>query len=133
MSGALLVGPGAFPGLAATLTISGTMEGNLPIKPGDRLEVGYDFTIPGGPSAADAVTVSGASVVVKAVCSNGSSSQLTVALPSASYAIPAGNSQWFPSGDQSSSLVWQGSLTVPTSFCGGQAGHAPDGATFTAN
>jgi hypothetical protein len=37
-----------------------------------------------------------------------------------------------PSGDQSSPLVYQGSVMVPSSLCGGQAGHAQAGATFTA-
>lgn len=44
--------------------------------------------------------------------------------------MPAGNSSWFPSGDQSSPLVYQGSLVVPADLCGGQQGRAPGGATF---
>lgn len=119
---------------ATTLTISGSMEGNLPIHPGDTLKAGYDFTVPGGPPAADTVSVTNGTVVVYAQCQNGTSSPLTISLPNQSYTVPQGDGgDWFPSGDQQSSLVYQGSITVPSTFCGGQQGHAPQGATFTAN
>ncbi len=130
----LTVLSGAQVASASTFTISGSMEGNLPINPGDAIRAGYDFTIPGGPPAADTVTVSDASVVVFAQCPNGTSPELTIALPTQSYTVPQGDGgDWFPSGDQQSSLVYQGSLAVPSNFCGGQQGHAPKGATFTAS
>ena len=36
-----------------------------------------------------------------------------------SQSVPAKSKAWLPSGDQKSSLVYQGSLTVPTDLCGG--------------
>lgn len=129
---ALLVVPGI--AYATTLTVSGSMEGNLPVSPGDTLLAGYDFTIPGGPPTTDTVTVGGGTVSITVNCPNGSTEPLTIALPTQSYTVPAGDGgDWFPSGDQSSSLVYQGSITVPSSSCGGVQGHAPQGATFSAN
>jgi len=115
---------------ASTVTISGSMEGNLPVNPGDTLRAGYDFTMPGSHPAAT-LTVSGAAVVLTVQCPGGSSYVLTIAMPDQTFSVPANSSDWFPSGDQQSPLVYQGSVPVPSSSCAG--GHAPSGATFTAN
>jgi hypothetical protein len=116
---------------ASTVTITGSMEGNLPVHPGDTLRAGYDFTIPGTHPAAT-VRVFDASVSLTVDCPGGSTVPVTIPLPAQFYTIPANSPDWFPSGDQQSPLVYQGSVTVPTTLCAGQTGHAPQGATFTA-
>ena len=116
---------------ASPVTITGSMEGNLPVHPGDTLRAGYDFTIPGTHPAAT-VRVSGASVALTVDCPRGATVPVTIPLPAQSYSIPANSPGWYPFGDQHSPLVYQGPVTVPGTLCGGQTGHAPQGATFTA-
>jgi hypothetical protein len=114
------------------VTIGGSMEGNLPVNPGDTIRAGYDFTMPGNHPGAT-VTVSGGMVQMNVICPDGSAQTLTVTLPDQSYTVSANDSSWYPSGDQTSSLVYQGSTMAPSTLCDGKQGHAPNGATFTAN
>jgi hypothetical protein len=107
------------------------MEGDLLVQPGDTLKAGYDFTMPGSHPAAT-VMVSNAQVQPTVVCPDGANQVLTVPLPTQTYQIATNNSDWLPPGNQSSSLVYQGSIVVPNTLCGGQARHAPSSATFTA-
>ena len=107
------------------------MEGDLKVSPGTTLKVGYDFTVPGN-SASFSVTVSNPQVVFVVACVSGatpSASTFTVAMPTQSYGVT--NSQWYPSGDQSSPLVYQGSTAVPD-LCGGGQLRLNQGGTFTA-
>lgn len=120
------------PVCSADVSISGSMEGNLPVRPGDTVKAGFDFTVPGS-HAADTVTFSNISVTLPVKCPNGTSETLTIPMPNQTITVPANNSNWFPSGNQSSPLVYQGSITAPANLCGGATGHAPQGATFTAN
>ena len=112
-----------------TISISGSMEGNLAIAPGSTVQAGYDFTMPGSHPDAH-VTFTSGTVTVQVTCPDNSVQQLTINLPTQTYDDPQDSSAWLPSGDQSSSLVNQGS-TIST-VCGTQTGHAPKGATFTA-
>ena len=115
---------------ATTVTISGSMEGALQIKPGQTVSAGYDFTIPGNNSA-DAVSFTNGSVTISGPCKggsdNGQQQTLTISLPD--YQQTASDGQWYPSGDQSSSAVWQGSTT--SSFCPGGFLDASQGADFS--
>lgn len=107
------------------------MEGDLKVSPGTTLKAGYDFTLPGNNSTLT-LTVNNPQVVFSVACVSGatpSSSTLTVSMPTASYTIS--DSQWYPSGDQQSSLVYQGSITVPD-LCGGGQLRLQQGGTFTA-
>ncbi len=105
------------------------MEGNLQIYPGDSLRAGFDFTMPGSHPAATASFYNGyVSLLVK--CADGSTPALTIQLPSRTITDPAGSPSWFPSGDQSSSLVYQGSLTAPN-LCAGGVMNDASGALFT--
>jgi RHS repeat-associated protein/uncharacterized repeat protein (TIGR01451 family) len=105
------------------------MEGNLQIHPGDSLRAGFDFTMPGSHPAATASFYNGyVSLLVK--CANGSAPALTIQLPAQTINVPINSSGWFPSGDQSSSLVYQGSLAAPD-LCGGGVMNDASGATFT--
>jgi hypothetical protein len=96
------------------------------------LRAGYDFTLPGNNKSLT-MTVSAARVSFTVICvSNAvpSVSTLTVPLRARTYQITG--SQWYPSGDQSSSLVYQGSISVPA-LCGpAGAISLATGGTFTA-
>ena len=107
------------------------MDGNLQVAPGATLQAGYDFTLPGNTKSLT-MTVSAAQVTFAVACASGagpSASTLTVTMPAQTYQIT--NSQWYPSGDQSSPLVYQGSAAVPD-LCGGGKISLAKGGTFTA-
>jgi hypothetical protein len=107
------------------------MEGNLKVTPGKKIKAGYDFTIPGN-SKTFTVMFSEANVTFKVRCVSGkapSISSFAVALPKQFYAVT--NQNWYPSGDQSSSLVYQGEREVPNLCAGGQL-NLGEGAVFSA-
>src|SRR5690349_1858571 len=87
---------------AATLTVSGSMEGALQIKPGDVVSGGYDFTIPGG-SGMNTVSFTGGSVSITGPCKggvdSGKSVTLTINLPDYTTTVNGGGGAWYPSGD----------------------------------
>jgi hypothetical protein len=108
------------------------MEGDLKVSPGTTLSAGYDFTVPGNNSSFW-VTVTDAKAVFAVACVSGatpSASTFTVSMQPQAYSVS--NSQWYPSGDQSSPLVYQGSITVPD-LCGGGQVRLNHGGTFTAS
>ena len=108
------------------------MEGDLKVSPGTTLKAGYDFTVPGN-SSSFSLTVNSPQVVFAVSCVSGatpSSPTLTVSMPTTTYSVT--NSQWIPSGDQSSPLVYEGSVTVPN-LCGGGQLRLNQGGTFTAS
>jgi hypothetical protein len=107
------------------------MEGNLQVVPGATLQAGYDFTLPGNKNSLT-MRVSAAQVTFAVACVSGappSSSTITVPLQDQTYQIT--NDQWYPSGDQSSPLVYQGSTTVQD-LCGGGKISLAKGGTFSA-
>ena len=107
------------------------MEGDMKLSPGTTLLVGYDFTAPGNNSTFS-VNVNNPQVVFTLHCASGatpSQATLTVTMPNATYTVT--NSNWIPSGDQHSSLVYQGSTTVPDVCSGGQV-RFNAGGTFSA-
>ena len=109
-----------------------SMEGDLKVSPGDTLKAGYSFTIPGNNSSLF-VTVNHPKVVFTVRCVSGaapSQSTFTVSMPTHTYAVT--NSQWIPSGDQHSPLVYQGSVSVPN-LCGGGKLRLDKGGTFSAS
>lgn len=106
------------------------MEGNLVLAPGTVLEAGYDLTIPGS-HPATAVTFENPAVVFQAKCvSGGAPVTVTVTMSSVTYAVPANDSDWFPSGDQHSPLVYEGQTTVPDACAGGDVSFQAGG-TFS--
>lgn len=115
------------------------MEGNLKVSPGDILIAGYDFTLPGTHPAAD-VTFRGGWVEFVPVCTSGAkpkTPKFIVSLPAFGYPeVPAGNPSWWPSGDQKSNSVYQGSLTLTTELLTAACGSSPvtlkNGGTFFA-
>jgi len=101
------------------------------VAPGATLAAGYDFTLPGNHNTLT-MTVSAAKVTFPVACVSAaapSQPTLTVNLKDQAYTIT--NDQWYPSGDQSSPLVYQGSVTVPD-LCGGGTISLAKGGTFTA-
>ena len=96
------------------VTISGTMDGNLPVSSGDTLEGGFDVTAPGDNSGVD-VSVTDISVVMHVSCGD-----QTIPIPDQEFADVNGG-DWSPSGNN----ISQGSTTA------GCSGSYPDGATFT--
>ena len=108
------------------------MEGDLKLNPGAVLQAGYDFTIPGG-HPTSTVSFVNAQVVFQVGCASGSGGGVvTVPLGAGPYVDPANDSAWFPSGDQHSGLVYQGSVTVPD-LCGGGQLRFQQGGTFSAD
>jgi phospholipase C len=107
--------------------------GTLQLTPGTTLRVGYDFTLPGNNTSLT-MTVRAAQVSFAVICVSKavvpSVSTLTVPMRAQTYQITG--SQWYPSGAQSSSLVYQGSISVPA-LCGpAGAISLATGGTFTA-
>ena len=106
--------------------------GNLQVTPGSKLQAGYDLSVPGNKNTLT-MTVSAAQVTFAVRCVSKaapSAPTFTVLLQTGTYQITS--DQWFPSGDQNSPLVYQGSVPVPA-LCGpgGQISLAKGG-TFTA-
>jgi hypothetical protein len=108
------------------------MEGALQVAPGATLKAGYDFTIPGDNNSVF-VTFTNPAVTFNVKCANGlnpTTSMVTLGMPTQVYDSTNG-ADWYPSGDQSSSLVYQGSVVVPD-VCGGGKVSFQDGGSFTA-
>ena len=128
--GVLLVG-GAGPAFANQIQFpTQAMEGNLKVNPGNTLMAGYDITIPGN-HPASTVSIVNAQVTFQAGCASGpGGGVVTVPLGAGPNTIPANDSGWYPSGDQHSSLVYQGSISVPN-LCGGGQVSFQQGGTFS--
>ena len=104
------------------------MAGDLKINPGDVLRAGFDFTMPGGHPATTTVFTSGY-VALLVTCPNGSSPALTIPLHDETVVDPKDSTAWYPSGDQSSPLVYQGTLIAPD-LCAGAVMDDARGALF---
>ena len=129
--------PGGWSGTAAracpgNLTMGPQAMGNLQVTPGTTLQAGYDLSVPGNKNSLT-MTVSAASVTFAVSCVSKAApvaAALTVPLQTGTYQITS--DQWFPSGDQTSPLVYQGSVSVPA-LCGpGGSISLAMGGTFTA-
>src|SRR5262249_23763141 len=108
------------------------MEGDMKLAPGTVLNVGYDFTTPGNNSTFS-VDVINPQVVFTVRCVSGatpSQSTLAVSMPTDTYSVTG--SACLPSGDQHSSLVYQGSIVVPDA-CNGGLVRFDKGGTFSAS
>jgi len=117
-TGAVTIGPQA-------------MEGDMKVNPGTTLKAGYDFTLPGNKLALTELVIN-PMVVFTLQCVSGaaaSPSTLTLAMPTPqSYAVNASN--WIPSGDQQSPLVYQDSAVIPNACSGGTV-RLDKGGTFS--
>ncbi len=107
------------------------MEGNLTLSAGGILAAGYDFTMPGSHPTAT-VSFVGAKVTFAWKCVSGpGSGVLVVPMADQSYTDPQNSPAWYPSGDQNSSLVYQGSIAV-SNVCSGGPVNFHAGGTFSA-
>ena len=118
------------PGKTFTIGPS-SMEGNLFIHPGDFVSGGYSFSFASGSHPATTYTVT-ATVTVPVTCpqGGGAGGKIVVDLGTVSYPVPAGNTNWLPTGDQNSILSWQGATVAPD-LCGGNVMNNQHGAIFT--
>ncbi|MHB8452412.1 MAG: hypothetical protein ACYDAQ_18465 [Mycobacteriales bacterium] len=111
------------PGPPGLLTFGpSSMEGALVAQAGDYLSVGYDFTIPGAHPDTTVTILHPVMTFPYRCAANGPVvGSFEPTLPDlTSIDDPAGSSNWFPSGDQNSSLVYQGVISVPDVCHGGQ-------------
>ena len=98
------------------------MAGDLKLSPGVTLPAGYSFTLPGNKLPFTA-TVVNPSVVFQLRCVSGAAatpSTLIVPMATAPYSVVG--SEWVPTGDQQSALVYQGSRAVPDAAAGASCG-----------
>jgi hypothetical protein len=115
------------------------MDGDLKVAQGSKLLAGFDFTMPGSHPEAN-IGFLGPKVVFNATCASGSPGSpkpIVVDIPNQIYtagtAVPANNSAWYPSGDQTSAATYQGFAIVP-GFCDpGTLVRLQQGGTFSTN
>jgi hypothetical protein len=115
---------------ANSVAITGSMEGAIKIANGDFVSGGYVFEVKGNHSAMK-VYMQNASIVFHGSCSNGSSQNtLTLPLKAGPYNVAANDNNWQPTGDETSSVGFEGSITA--SVCGGSGElDASSGASFS--
>jgi hypothetical protein len=115
-----------------TITIGPqAMEGDLKVSPGKPIKAGYSFTLPNNKSPFT-VTFTNGKVVFKVQCASGakpSKSTFEINFPNQSYLVT--NQNWYPSGEQSSPLVYQGETAAPP-LCGTGQLRLKEGGTFSA-
>jgi hypothetical protein len=116
-----------------TFTIGpSSMEGHLTIHAGDFFNGGYSFKFKSNTHVATLYSVA-ATVAVPVTCPHGGGpgGTILIDLGSRTYNVPAGNTDWLPTGDANSILSWQGSTVTPD-LCGGFPMDNAKGAVFTA-
>jgi hypothetical protein len=109
-----------------------SMEGHLTILPGDWISGGYSFKFKNGSHAATTFSVT-STVTVPVTCpkGGGAGGNIVVNLGTKTYTVPAGNTDWLPTGDQNSVLSWMGAAQA-ADLCGGKPMDNAKGAIFTA-
>jgi hypothetical protein len=107
------------------------MEGDAKVSPGTTIGIGYDLNLPGNKLSQSAIVLD-PTVVFVVRCVSGatpSAPTFTVSIGTQTYAITKDG--WFPSAEQKSPLVYQGSATVPDLCAGGNV-RLDKGGTFSA-
>lgn len=111
--------------------------GELVVHPGETLNVGYAFSLPGKHAAAT-VTFSQARVVVQAECLGRSHGHhhrrvapIAVNIADASYSAAQNSAAWLPAASAKDATTFQGSTMIPD-LCQGGPMEIGDRATFTA-
>jgi len=122
------------------VTLSGTvleigpssMEGHIKIQPGDWISGGYSFKFANAGHGDTTVTVSSI-LRLPFTCpkGGGSGGEIVINLGTHSYFVPAGNTDWQPTGDANSVLSWAGSGQAPDG-CSGNMMDNSTGAIFDA-
>jgi len=96
------------------------MEGDLYVTPNTTFYAGYDFTVPGN-TAALGVSFTRITLNMTVHCkapATPTNGTFYIVLPAATYLF--NDSNWYPSSDQSSSLVLQTNVTTPDLCSGAQ-------------
>jgi hypothetical protein len=106
-----------------------SMEGHLFIRPGDWISGGYSFKFVKAGHPDSTVTVT-STLTMPFKCSGGSTGQFTINLGTQNIAVPAGNTDWQPTGDANSVLSWAGSAQAPDGCGDGSAMDNSKGAIF---
>ena len=100
-------------------TVVLSMARPLGINSGDTVLAGYDLWMANAHPAAT-VSLAGGSVETDVSCPDGSSYTLAIPLPDQSYSIASGDNSWYPSPNQKSPLVYQGTaMNSSTAACSG--------------
>jgi len=121
------------PPTGKTFTIGpSSMEGHLKITAGTWFNGGYSFKFISNTHLATQFTVN-AKVEVTVSCPYGGGPGGTILIPlgAVTYNVPAGNTNWLPTGDANSILSWMGAVQTPD-LCGGFPMDNARGAVFTA-
>lgn len=116
-----------------TFTIGpSSMEGHLTIRAGDFFNGGYSFKFKSNTHPATLYSVT-ATVSIPVTCPQGGGpgGTILIDLGTRTYNVPAGNTDWLPTGDANSILSWQGSTVTPD-LCNGLPMDNAKGALFTA-
>jgi hypothetical protein len=138
---------GAMCALLATMAIAGpafanevligpqAMEGDLKVNPGDTVRAGISFTIPGSHPATTVQFVNAAITFDNVECQSGPSGrafghQLGSNGLVGPIQVPANDSSWFPTGDQSSAASYQMSTVAPD-LCNGGTMSLRNGGVFS--
>ena len=119
------------PGKTFTIGPS-SMEGHLKIAANTWFNGGYSFKFKSNTHLATQFTVT-AKVEVTVSCPYGGGPGGTILIPlgTVTYNVPAGNTNWLPTGDANSILSWMGAVKTPD-LCGGFLMDNARGAVFTA-
>ena len=105
------------------------MEGDLRVKPGEKVKVGYKFKLPYN-SSHHKVTVSHAQIVFTPRCGdNPSTGPLVVVIPLKTYEVF--DDHWIPARKHYNPLTFQAEFVVPD-LCNGEDVRFDKGGTFTA-
>jgi hypothetical protein len=125
LTGPLFCAPPPPPGKSLEIGPS-SMEGHLQILPGDWMSGGYSFKFASAAHVATTVTVS-STLTVPFTCPQGGGpgGSFVINLGTHNYLVPAGNTDWQPTGDANNVLSWAGSGQAPD----GCSGHIMDNST----
>jgi hypothetical protein len=106
-----------------------SMEGRLLIRPGDWISGGYSFKFVNGGHASSTVTAA-STLRLPFKCDDDTTGQFTINLGTQTHSVPAGNTDWQPTGDANSVLSWAGSAQAPDGCGGGAVMENTKGAIF---
>src|ERR1043166_1305968 len=121
------------PPTGKSFTVAGSMEGAILISNGDWVNGGYSFKFQNASHIATNFSVH-VVVTLTGPCIGGgpATDTFTLTLNDMTFPVPAGNTDWLPTGDANSVLSWEGSARA-SGVCGGVGKlDARRGAVFTA-
>jgi hypothetical protein len=133
--------PGSWSGGAAVadngrvVTLKQSMEGDLRVAGQQTINYGYAFALTGAAAheAPYYVSVTGAQIVFPEIqCGAGTPVTTSLVLPLPDQTYLAAGPNWYPSSDQYSSLVYQGSAVVSSQLCPQSTVRLKNGGVFSA-